>query len=104
MGLVQKYAKQLMHLLFSALYETGRSHWNQAIRSLAYNALRSFMEMDSATFEACSKRYKTDRTADIKRSEKRKSKWQQLERFARSNPLAQSVTICACAPEQFSVR
>jgi len=47
-----------MPIMFPALFRVSKEHWNQAILTLVYNVLKTFMEMNGQLFEELTANYK----------------------------------------------
>ena len=52
----------VMPIMFPALYRISKEHWNQAILTLVYNVLKSFMEANSKLFDELTANYKVEQT------------------------------------------
>ncbi|KAF6210193.1 hypothetical protein GE061_013296 [Apolygus lucorum] len=50
LSLLNKHITTVMPIVFPSVYK-AKDHWNKAIVALAYNVLKSFMEMDSELFD-----------------------------------------------------
>jgi serine/threonine-protein phosphatase 2A regulatory subunit B' len=53
-SLVAQERLQVLPIIFLPLYQTCKQHWHSEVRSMAYNVLKLFMEMDLALFNAVS--------------------------------------------------
>lgn len=47
----------ILPLLYPALAQNSKHHWNPTVHSLTYNVIRMFMDLDSKLFEEVSKNY-----------------------------------------------
>lgn len=81
-SLMSQNRQVVLPVIFEALENNVRGHWNQAIHGLTTNVQKMFHEMDSELFEECQKEYyeKESRAAELE--EKRKLTWQRLEKVA----------------------
>ncbi|VDP06816.1 unnamed protein product [Soboliphyme baturini] len=61
MSLIEDNCQVIMPILFPRLYEISKEHWNQAIVTLVYNVLKSFMEMNGALFDGLTANFKAER-------------------------------------------
>ncbi|CAD6193150.1 unnamed protein product [Caenorhabditis auriculariae] len=86
MSLVAENAKEIIPIMFPALYRNSKSHWNKTIHGLIYNALKMFMEMNQKLFDECSQGYNKERTQEKTALEEKERAWQKLEHIARGNP------------------
>jgi serine/threonine-protein phosphatase 2A regulatory subunit B' len=51
----------ILPIVFPPLYRNSKTHWNQAILSLVYNALKLFMDINPVLFEECTNTYRLNR-------------------------------------------
>mgnify|MGYP000100123430 CR=1 FL=1 len=51
----------VLPIVFSALYQNSKSHWNRTIHGLVYNALKLFMEINPTLFDLCTNEFKEQR-------------------------------------------
>ncbi len=51
----------VLPIVFSALYQNSKSHWNRTIHGLVYNALKLFMEINPTLFDLCTNDFKEQR-------------------------------------------
>ncbi len=49
---------QVLPIVFEALYQNSRAHWNSTVHGLTCNVVKLFMEMDSTLFDQCSNEYR----------------------------------------------
>lgn len=61
MSLIEENNQVIMPIVFPSLYRMSKEHWNQTIIALLYNALKSFMEMNSKLFDELTAAYKAER-------------------------------------------
>lgn len=57
MSLINDNNGTILPIMFPALFENSKNHWNKTIHGLIYNALKLFMEIDQRKFDACVKEY-----------------------------------------------
>lgn len=91
MSLVSDNSEVVLPIMFPSLYKNSKAHWNRAIHSLIYNALKVLSEINQALYDECSAKYKTDMAEAKKRERARAEKWAQVEKKATSNPLSKKV-------------
>lgn len=58
MSLISDNNSTILPIMFPALYENSKNHWNKTIHGLIYNALKLFMEIDHKKFDHCLQEYK----------------------------------------------
>jgi len=75
----------ILPVMFPALYQNSKAHWNRTIHGLVYNALKLFMEINPQLFDECTAKYKQSRQMERKKLKEREETWQKLERTAASN-------------------
>lgn len=56
-SLIGEAPGETIPLIFPCLYKASKSHWNRAINTLIFNALRVLSEIDAAVFDQCSAKY-----------------------------------------------
>ncbi|XP_026274371.1 serine/threonine-protein phosphatase 2A 56 kDa regulatory subunit epsilon isoform [Frankliniella occidentalis] len=78
MSLIEENNSVIMPIVFPSLYRMSKEHWNQTIIALLYNALKSFMEMNSKLFDELTAAYKAERQREVKRKKEREELWQRL--------------------------
>ena len=59
-SLIEDNQSVVMPIMFPALFRVSKEHWNQAILTLVYNVLKTFMEMNSTLFEELTANYKLE--------------------------------------------
>ena len=53
-SLIMQQRAKILPLVFGALYENSRQHWNTTVHGLTCNVVKLFMEMDGPFFDKCS--------------------------------------------------
>lgn len=53
----------ILPIVFPALYQNSKTHWNRTIHGMVYNALKLFMEINQEVFEECQNSYRAQRKA-----------------------------------------
>ena len=109
MSLLSENAAVMVPILFPALYKSSKVHWNRAIHSLLYNALKVTMEVNGPLFDECSHKFKVrtlsgsslpvshtiihqaEQQKEKKKERDRSETWTKLETLAKKNPLAKQV-------------
>lgn len=85
-NLIGENVQVILPIVFSALYQNSKSHWNRTIHGLVFNALKLFMEINPALFEVCSNDFKQQRQLEREKLRQRDDNWRRL----RETALAQS--------------
>eukprot|EP00038_Savillea_parva_P006662 m.165096 g.165096 ORF g.165096 m.165096 type:complete len:577 (-) comp12512_c0_seq1:259-1989(-) len=93
MSLVHENSKHVIPLMFPTLYRTSRTHWNRAIHTLIFTALRVFAQMNQPLFDECSAKFKKHEEDLEKKAALRDETWAKLEEQAKKNPLSSTVSI-----------
>ncbi|RAL38035.1 unnamed protein product [Cuscuta campestris] len=83
----------ILPILFPALENNARSHWNQAVQSLTLNIRKLFVEMDDELFWACQAQYKEEQQKLASLALKRKKEWERLESQAQLLPIAGNTAV-----------
>ncbi|PWN30776.1 B56-domain-containing protein, partial [Jaminaea rosea] len=94
-NLIGENVQVILPIVFSALYQNSKSHWNRTIHGLVYNALKLFMEINPALFEACTNDFKQQRQLERQKLRQRDENWKRL----RETALAQSKAMGAQPPK-----
>lgn len=85
----------VLPIVFPALYQNSKAHWNRTIHGLIYNALKLFMEINPGLFDVCTNDFKQQRQTDRQKLRDRDEAWKRL----RESALAQSKIIGAAPPK-----
>ncbi|KAG4305557.1 hypothetical protein PORY_001113 [Pneumocystis oryctolagi] len=74
----------ILPIIFPALYENSKMHWNRTIHGMIYNTMKMFMEINPTLFDECYNDYTfSQEEAEIKDKE-RKDMWLALEIMSNS--------------------
>ncbi|KAG8702846.1 hypothetical protein FRC09_004508 [Ceratobasidium sp. 395] len=77
----------ILPLVFPALYQNSKTHWNRTIHGMVYNALKLFMEINPELFEQCVQNFKHDRQVEQQKLHDHYEHWNVLlERAAYNAP------------------
>jgi len=68
----------ILPLIFPALYHDAKSHWNKAIRSMAYTSIKLFMDINEIVFGQVIEDYKKKRLKETALREQRVQTWKTL--------------------------
>lgn len=85
----------ILPIVFPALYQNSKAHWNRTIHGLVYNALKLFMEFNPALFDMCTNDFKQSRPLERQKLRQRDEAWRKL----RESALAQSAAMGAAPPK-----
>ncbi|KIJ44012.1 hypothetical protein M422DRAFT_60177 [Sphaerobolus stellatus SS14] len=72
----------VLPIVFPALYQNSKSHWNRTIHGMVYNALKLFMEINPELFDECLQNYKEGRIREHQRLQERYHNWQKMREMA----------------------
>lgn len=61
MSLITENSSVILPIMFPALYNNSKTHWNKTIHGLIYNAIKLFMEMNQVLFDECNKKFRLER-------------------------------------------
>uniref|UniRef100_A0AC35UBV9 Serine/threonine protein phosphatase 2A regulatory subunit n=1 Tax=Rhabditophanes sp. KR3021 TaxID=114890 RepID=A0AC35UBV9_9BILA len=91
MGLINAHGKDLIPIMFPALYKNSKSHWNKTINGLIYNAMKQFMEVNQRLFNECAENYEKNVEQEKQLQRQKDALWQELETRAKQNPAYHAV-------------
>lgn len=60
MSLITENSNVILPIMFPALYNNSKTHWNKTIHGLIYNAIKLFMEMNHRLFDECNQKFKAE--------------------------------------------
>lgn len=72
-------------IVFPALYNNSKSHWNRTIHGMVYNALKMFMDMNPELFDETLQQYKQRKTAEQQHAVERYDDWEKIRQRAMQN-------------------
>jgi serine/threonine-protein phosphatase 2A regulatory subunit B' len=72
----------ILPIIFPAIEENTRSHWNQAVHGLTLNARKMFLDMDQELFDECKRRFEAEEAEAEALKKKRSLVWKRLEEEA----------------------
>ncbi|KDO25505.1 hypothetical protein SPRG_20630 [Saprolegnia parasitica CBS 223.65] len=79
----QDHARELLPILFPALFKAFKLHWNLTVRGLARSVLEMYTKYDFATYRRCLENFEADQLALLEADAKKEAKWRALfERVA----------------------
>lgn len=87
----------IMPIMFPALYENSKTHWNRTIHSSVYNALKIFADISPRLYDACTLEYDEKQKINEKRNEGRIQLWKQLESNAQRKSATPDMTNISVA-------
>lgn len=82
MGMVAHNRQVLMPLLIPALERNTSRHWNQQVLNLTLNVKKMLSEMDEELVSACQRKFEEEERKLPVTEERRKMKWELLEKTA----------------------
>lgn len=77
--LVSENVNVILPIMFAALHENAKAHWNRTIHGMVYNAMRMFMEINPHLFDACLSEYNIAQEEAEQRLLDRENMWKRLE-------------------------
>ncbi|ODO09194.1 hypothetical protein I350_02794 [Cryptococcus amylolentus CBS 6273] len=84
-NLMGEHISIVLPIVFPALYQNSKSHWNRTIHGMVYNALKLFMDMNQEVFEECQNNYRAQRKAESDKALERYDEWIKLRSQATTN-------------------
>ena len=81
-SIVSQNRNVILPVIFEALENNLKSHWNRAVLGLTANVRKMFLEMDAELFEECQKQYLEKEARARELEEKRELTWKKLEAVA----------------------
>jgi len=72
----------ILPIVFPALYQNSKTHWNRTIHGMVYNALKLFMEINPEMFDECLQSFKENRKREHERLVRRYEDWQKMKAIA----------------------
>ncbi|KAG2020411.1 protein phosphatase PP2A0 B subunit gamma isoform [Coprinopsis cinerea AmutBmut pab1-1] len=76
----------ILPIVFPALYNNSKSHWNRTIHGMVYNALKLFMEINPDLFDETLQHYKQTKFREQEHAVSQYAAWQMLrEKAIRNN-------------------
>ncbi|KAK0554251.1 serine/threonine-protein phosphatase 2A 56 kDa regulatory subunit delta isoform [Tilletia horrida] len=84
-NLIGENVQVILPLVFASLYQNSKSHWNRTIHGLVFNALKLFMDINPALFDACTNEFKQQRQGERQRAIDRDEAWKKLREAAIEN-------------------
>ncbi|XP_063934459.1 serine/threonine-protein phosphatase 2A 56 kDa regulatory subunit epsilon isoform-like isoform X2 [Zophobas morio] len=85
-SLIRLHSKELLPLMFKALYKSKNVCWNGMIQGMKFNAMRILMQMDQQLFENCVKNYKENKFREKNKKKFMEDSWATLNDLASENP------------------
>ena len=84
-NLIKQNRTVILPIIFPALENNARSHWNQAVQSLTLNVRKIFSDVDPELFEECLLKYQEDEAGQEETKSRREATWKRLEDIATTN-------------------
>ena len=91
--MITQNRKVILPIIFPALENNTRIHWNQAVHSLTLNVRKIFIDADQALFEECLAKFQEDETKEEERLEMRELIWKRLEDIAASKAASNGAVL-----------
>jgi serine/threonine-protein phosphatase 2A regulatory subunit B' len=90
-SLIMQHRKSILPLVFEALLENSRCHWNSTVHGLTCNVVKLFMEMDHKLFDECSEEHKEKEAKDKDRLAEVTGIWDMIDKQAQNSPIYEKV-------------
>ncbi|MES1913214.1 MAG: hypothetical protein MHM6MM_005424 [Cercozoa sp. M6MM] len=81
-SLTLDFRDQIMPIVFPALHENSKNHWNSTVHSLNYNIVKMFMDMDNELFDRCSRDHAAQEEAQRALRVRIVQRWNAIEHAA----------------------
>ncbi|GKV07878.1 hypothetical protein SLEP1_g19586 [Rubroshorea leprosula] len=81
-NLIKQNRRVILPLIFPALEQNARNHWNQVVQSLTLNVRKIFSDIDPELFEECLQKFQEDEAREKEMKVKREATWRRLEEIA----------------------
>merc|ERR1712083_539385 len=74
-----EHRQQILPILYPALCQNTKDHWNTTVHSLAFNIIRLFMDMDIDLWNQVSKEHENQKKKENRARDTRKKRWDKLK-------------------------
>jgi len=88
-GFTHDYRDKVLPLLYPALHDNNKHHWNAAVHSLTFNIVKMFLELDQVLFKSVCEDFQSAFSGIAKAKEQRFYKWEKIREIARENASSQ---------------
>ncbi|KAE9602257.1 putative protein phosphatase 2A, regulatory B subunit, B56 [Lupinus albus] len=85
LNLITQNRQVILPLVFSALVNNTKSHWNQAVLNLTQNIRKMLSQMDEELVLACQRKFDEEDSGSSAAAERRRVTWERLEAAAKSD-------------------
>ena len=82
--LVAGQIRTVMPMVYPALEESSRTHWNQAVHSLTGNVKNLLKDLDEQAYNECEKSYEQKELEAKEKRDKRVEDWKRIEAAAKA--------------------
>ncbi|KAI3379784.1 hypothetical protein SNEBB_007796 [Seison nebaliae] len=86
MTLVTDNSKEIVPIMFPALYRNSKTHWNKTIHGLIYNALKILMDINQRLFQECTELFRYHTLMEQEFKEEKKQCWNEMMTHVKKNP------------------
>lgn len=101
-NLIRQNRKVILPIIFPALEENCRNHWNQVVQNLTINVRKIFSDVDPELFEECLHKFQEEEEKK-EINTKYETTWKRLEEIAASKAAnSEAVLIPHSQPSQTS--
>ncbi|KAI0502648.1 hypothetical protein KFK09_017604 [Dendrobium nobile] len=92
-NLTTQNRKVILPLIFPALENNMRGHWNQAVQGLTLNVRKLFFDADQELLDNCSLKFHENEAKERELQAKRELIWKQLENIAASKAISNEAVL-----------
>lgn len=81
-NLIKQNREVILPIIFAALEQNARHHWNQSVHSLTLNVRKIFYDLDPDLFEESLLKFQEDESKEGELKERHEATWKCLEELA----------------------
>ncbi|XP_047324800.1 serine/threonine protein phosphatase 2A 57 kDa regulatory subunit B' kappa isoform-like [Impatiens glandulifera] len=83
----------ILPIIFPALERNAKNHWNESVLNLSMSLRKMFIDMDDSLFMDCETYFKDEREKISVEENKRKEKWERVEKMAKMQPVTGKTAV-----------
>ena len=84
-SMIAQNKETVLPIIFSALENNSRNHWNSAVHGLTCNVRKMFIDMDKGLWDRCLAEYEETMSGKQEKEANRLKSWERLEEQAKKN-------------------
>ncbi|XP_062110568.1 serine/threonine protein phosphatase 2A 57 kDa regulatory subunit B' theta isoform-like [Humulus lupulus] len=92
-NLIKQNHNVILPIIFPALENNARNHWNQAVHSSTLNVRKIFHDLDPKLFKECLLKFQEDKSKEHEIKARHEATWQRLEELAVKNFTSNEVVL-----------